>query len=136
MILVDAGPLVALFDPRDAAHRDCRLRLGSFTEGMATTLPALTEAFHLLGSGGREADDLRAFVVSQAVAVHRPSDAEIARAFELMEAYRDQRMDFADASIVAAAETLRTRKIFTLDDRDFTVYRIRRGHRLYPPEIV
>lgn len=32
-------------------------------------------------------------------------------------------MDFADASLVAAAESLRTNRIFTLDG-DFYVYRI------------
>lgn len=58
------------------------------------------------------------------------------RAFELMERYRDSPMDFADSSLVAAAETLGTHKIFTLDIRDFRVYRIRRGHRPYAVEIV
>lgn len=136
MILADTGPLVALCDRYDASHRDCRRRLELIVGALTVTLPVLTEAFHLLSPESRKADDLRAFLVSGGAAIHRPSDGEIVRAFELMESYRDQRMDFADASIIAAAETLRTRKIFTLDGRDFTVYRIRRGHRLYPPEIV
>jgi transcriptional regulator NrdR family protein len=37
--------------------------------------------------------------------------------------------DFADASLVVAAEPLSTRKIFTIDRKDFDVYRIQRGHR-------
>ncbi|MGE0825627.1 MAG: hypothetical protein AB7G75_02810 [Candidatus Binatia bacterium] len=40
-----------------------------------------------------------------------------------MEQYRDTPMDFADASLVAAAETLHLTQIFTLDS-DFYVYRI------------
>jgi predicted nucleic acid-binding protein len=32
-----------------------------------------------------------------------------------------------DASLVVAAETLRTRKIFTIDRGDFSTYRINRG---------
>lgn len=40
-----------------------------------------------------------------------------------MERYRNVPMDFADASLVAAAETLRTRRIFTIDG-DFCVYRV------------
>jgi len=60
----------------------------------------------------------------------------LTRAFELMELYADHPMDFADASLVVAAETLGTRKIFTIDRKDFQTYRVRRGHRNYPMEIV
>lgn len=136
MTLVDTGPLVGLTDPRDVAHRESRSRLSKITARLVTTLPVLTEAFHLLGSGSTEADHLRAFIMHGGAAVHRPTDEEVERAFELMETYRDQPMDLADASLVAAAETLGTRKVFTLDARDFGVYRVRRGHRHYAVEIV
>jgi uncharacterized protein len=48
-------------------------------------------------------------------------------------------MAFADASIVLAAEALRTTKIFTLDRVDFASYRVRAGRshrafRLLTPE--
>lgn len=56
-------------------------------------------------------------------------DANLTRAFELMLRYRDSSMDLADASLVVAAEYLKTRKIFTIDRKDFAVYRIQRGHR-------
>lgn len=39
----------------------------------------------------------------------------LSRAFELMGKYADHPMDLADASLVAAAETLRTTSVFTLD---------------------
>jgi predicted nucleic acid-binding protein len=58
------------------------------------------------------------------------------RAFELMEKYRDHPMDLADASLVAVAEVLPTRKVFTLDRNDFSTYRLRRGHRHVAVEIV
>ena len=45
-------------------------------------------------------------------------------------------MDLPDASVITAAETLGTRRVFTLDRNDFETYRIKRGHRLYPVEIV
>ena len=45
-------------------------------------------------------------------------------------------MDLADASLIVAAETLGARKIFTIDRRDFTAYRIRRGHRSYGIDII
>ena len=46
-------------------------------------------------------------------------EASLARAFRLMVVYDDRPMDLADASLVAAAESLRTTKIFTIDRRDF-----------------
>jgi predicted nucleic acid-binding protein len=56
-------------------------------------------------------------------------DQTLSRAFELMQDYTDVPMDLADASLVAAAESLDTQKVFTIDRKDFAIYRIRRGHR-------
>ena len=42
MILVDTGPLVALFDPQDAHHERCRETLSSVREPLVTTVPVLT----------------------------------------------------------------------------------------------
>ena len=53
-----------------------------------------------------------------------------------MELYADHPMDLADASLVVAAELLGTRRIFTIDRKDFETYRVRRGHRYYPMEIM
>ena len=38
--------------------------------------------------------------------------------------------------LIVAAETLNTRTVFTIDRRDFATYRMRRGHRYYPAEIL
>jgi uncharacterized protein len=48
---------------------------------------------------------------------------EFIRMKQLMEKYKDMPMDFADASLVVAAENLGTNKVFTLNS-DFAVYRI------------
>jgi predicted nucleic acid-binding protein len=64
------------------------------------------------------------------------NQAALTRAFELMELYADHPMDLADASLIVAAESLGTRRVFTIDRADFGTYRIRRGHRHYPVEIL
>ena len=51
------------------------------------------------------------------------------RCFELMVQYADSPMDFADASLVAMAESRNFRKVFSIDRGDFATYRIKRGHR-------
>ena len=136
MILVDTGPLVALFDPKEERHAPCRQILASIRLPTLTTLPVLTEAFHILGPEGRGSEALRSFIAEGGMSIHVGSHEEAMRCFELMSTYRDHPMDLADASIIAAAEALGTRKVFTLDRNDFETYRIKRGHRLYPVEIV
>lgn len=53
-----------------------------------------------------------------------------------MEVYAGRPMDFADASLIVAAERLDIRTVFTIDREDFETYRVRRGHRHYPLAIV
>ncbi|GMR22166.1 MAG: PIN domain-containing protein [Acidobacteriota bacterium] len=136
MILTDTGPLVALFDPKDAWHRDAVKALEKIREPIVTTVPVLTEAFHMLTPASQGSDRLRDFVLERGLSVWFSSAASLERAFELMEQYADHPMDLADASLVSAAEDLGTKKIFTIDRDDFETYRVRRGHRHYPFEIV
>lgn len=136
MILVDIGPLVALFDPKDEHHFRCRKTLGSLREALSTTVPVLTEAFHILEPHSIGSDRLRDFVAQKGMSVWNFNRSSLLRAFELMEVYADRPMDLADASIVVAAEELKTCKVFTIDRNDFQTYRVRRGHRHHPVQIV
>jgi predicted nucleic acid-binding protein len=136
MILIDTGPLVALFDPRDGLHGRASTTLKGLREPLATTVAVLTEAFHMLEPQSVGSDRLREFVVRGGLAVAFLDRPSLMRAFELMEQYADHPMDLADASLIAAAESLETRKVFTLDANDFGVYRVRRGHRHFPVEII
>ena len=129
MILVDTGPLVALFDPRDAEHASCRTILQGLRDPLVTTIPVLTEAFHMLGPAGRGARNLRSFVQRGGLSVWFMDSSAVQRAFELMEQYADHPMDLADASLLVAAEVLSAHRIFTIDRQDFATYRVRRGHR-------
>jgi predicted nucleic acid-binding protein len=136
MILVDAGPLVALFDPQDGQHDRCVRALKQIREPITTTTPVLTEAFHMLGPASTGSDRLREFIETGGLSVWFFDRLALTRAFELMELYADHPMDLADASLVAAAETLGTRRVFTIDRNDFETYRVRRGHRHHALQIV
>ncbi len=136
MILIDTGPLVALFDPKDEHHARCRKVLKGIKEPLSTTIPVLTEAFHILEPSSIGSDRLREFIARGALSVRDLDGSSLPRAFELMEAYRDHPMDLADASLAVAAEMLETNKVFTIDRRDFETYRVRRGHRHLSLEIV
>jgi predicted nucleic acid-binding protein len=130
VILVDTGPLVALFDPRADSHDSAAQVLARVREPLTTTIPVLAEVFHLLGPSSRGSDALRTFVARAGVVVWYLSPATLKRAFELMEEYADHPMDLADASLVTAAESLKATKIFTIDRNDFTSYRALIGRRL------
>jgi hypothetical protein len=136
MILVDTGPFVALFDPQDNEHARCKRVLQNIREPLLTTVPVLTEAFHMLTPGSRGADRLRDFILLGGVTVWFLDHPGLQRAFGLMEQYADHPMDLADASLIVAAETLKTNRVFTLDRQDFKTYRIQRGHRYQRVEIL
>ncbi|MCK6554920.1 PIN domain-containing protein [Candidatus Binatia bacterium] len=98
-----------------------------------TSLAVVTEAVYLLGFSGPAQRALLAFVASGAVEIAEFGGAQVSRAAALMERYADLPMDFADATVVVLAEHLRTTVVFTLDHRDFSVYRPgRRAFHLKP----
>lgn len=136
MILVDTGPLVALFNPADADHQRCVDVLRKIQQPIATTVPVLTEAFHLLHPASVGARRLTDFLADESLRVLFLEDQSLARAFQLMAQYADAPMDLADASLVAMAERLDLRTVFTIDRRHFHTYRIQRGHRYLAFELV
>ncbi len=136
MILVDTGPLVALFDPADGDHHRCATTLARIAEPLCTTIPVLTEALHLLGPASIGSHRLIDFVTGQGLNVWFLEERALVRAFELMMHYADHPMDLADASLVVVAEALKLRKIFTIDRGDFATYRIKQGHRHLPFEML
>ncbi len=136
MTLIDTGPFVALFDPKDAQHDRCQKILKRNHAPLMTTIPVLTESFHMLSPESYGSDRLRDFILKGGVSVYYLDSRGLERSFELMEQYADHPMDLADASIVVAAETFHSKKIFTLDRHDFETYRIRQGHRHITFEVI
>lgn len=126
MILCDSGPLVAFVDRRDSRHLACiEVLKNLIEEPLLTTWPCLTEAMYLVGRHGRfdAQEELWAFIEDGSLALHLSGQEERNRMRHLMRQYKDSPMDFADASLVAAAEALNVSKIFTLDSH-FLAYRI------------
>jgi uncharacterized protein len=123
MILIDAGPLVALIHADDAHHDRCRKALSSIREPLLTVWPAVTEAMYLLGFSWKAQDALWELLARGVVSLSPLDPPDHARMRELMKRYHDLPMDLADAALVAVAEREHIRRVFTLDQRDFRVYR-------------
>lgn len=127
MILVDAGPLVALVHRDDRHHVACSEALQSLDEPMATVWPAFTEAAYLLGFSWSAQDALWEFVTRGALGFLPLDEQDAPRMRELMDRYSDLPMDLAGAALVRVAEREGLDRIFTLDRRDFGVYRTAGG---------
>ena len=95
---------------------------------MITTWQCFTEAMHFLGRrrGFYLQDRLWDMLRAGLLAIHSTNDQETDRIEALMRQYQDNRMDLADASIIAAAESLSLRRVFTLD-RGFFYFNLSDG---------
>lgn len=136
MMLVDTGPLVAIFDPKDVDHAGCHDVLREIEGALYTTEAVLTEVFHMLEPASKAAAGIKQFILDGYLSLFPVDQLRLIRCFEYMAQYQDLPMDFADATLVASAEALNARRIFTLDFADFSAYRVRRGHRLYALEMM
>jgi len=122
-ILVDTGPLVALLDRSDPDHVTCEETLRSLSDLMVTVWPVVTEAMYLLRVYWQAQKALWEMIEMGAVGILPLGIDDVPRMKELMRKYRDLPMDLADAALVRVAERERLRRIFTLDRRDFQIYR-------------
>ena len=127
--LLDAGPMIALFDAMDKHHvhfRDVITR-SQLTWRLHTTWPCVTEATHMLGD--RERLALLRWIGVGAVQVYPFDTEDLLDMADWMGAYTDARceMDLADASLYWAAHETGVNRILTLDVRDFSRYRLPSG---------
>ena len=122
-VLVDTGPLVALLDRSDPYHLTCQETLSSLEDSLVTVWPVVIEAMYMLRSYWQAQDALWEMIDTAAVEILVLGKNDVARMRELMRKYRDLPMDLADAALVRVAERERLRRIFTLDRRDFQIYR-------------
>jgi uncharacterized protein len=123
-ILIDSGPLIALFDSSDTFHQDAVSFVKSNKLPFITTIASITETLHLLDFNRNAQIDFLEWVFRGGIEVHNIENSDFGRLKELTEKYRDLPMDFADSCLVYLAEKLNINSIATID-RDFTIYRIK-----------
>jgi len=116
---------VALIHADDRHHAACREPLASIREPLATVWPVITEAMYLLGFSPDAQDALWRLLGREAVKILPLDAADVPRMRELMRKYRDLPMDLADAALVRVAERGGLSRVFTIDRRDFELYRPR-----------
>lgn len=131
-VLVDSGPLLALFNSSDTWHaRVLSWLKRNPSAQLMTTWPVLTEVCALLSSrlGNQAALDFLRWVERGGVALDEPRAHSLADMLAISERFADLPLDLADASIAEAAARLRVRRVLTID-ADFDIYRDKAGKPL------
>jgi len=123
-ILIDSGPLIALFDASDKHHVNAINFIKNNKSILITTIASITETLHLLDFNRNAQIDFLEWENTGAVEIQNIQNSDFSRIRELTTKYRDLPMDFADACLVFLAEKLNINMIATID-RDFTIYRIK-----------
>ena len=124
-VLLDTGFLYALLNRNEQQHQRVLAAARSVNEQIILPVPAITEvAYLLLRDIGPEAvADFSASLATTDLILECPQSMDYSRAAQIITQYRDSRVDFVDAVIVALAERLSITRILTLDARHFGMFR-------------
>jgi len=122
-ILMDAGPLIALFDANDKHHHKVRSFLKKNPFRYVSTIAVFTEVSHMLDFNTAVQRDFYEWVMYKGVIISDINQNDLLRLLELTDKYSDVPMDFADATLVITAEKTGIRQIISLD-KDFDIYRL------------
>jgi len=128
-ILIDAGPLIALFDKDDNYHEKVINFLKGKKYKYITTNAVITEVTYMLNFSIEAQILFFEWIMKEGVLLQEIQQNDIARIVELTKKYRDRPMDYADATLVVAAEKTGINKIISIDS-DFDIYRLQKKVRI------
>jgi hypothetical protein len=128
-VLVDSGPLIALFNAADRWHAPVRQWLQAYpTARLLSTWPVATEVCALLARrihNGAALDFLR-WAQRGGISLDHPGERSLADVLAISERFASLPFDLADASIAESAARLKIGHILSID-ADFDIYRDRAG---------
>lgn len=120
--LVDAGPLIALFDKSDSYHTRAVSFLKHSQGLLITTWPVITEVSHMLDFSTKTQINFLKWINRGGLQIFDLEFYHLIRMIELSEKFTDVPMDLADATLIVASEAKGISKIASIDS-DFYVYR-------------
>ena len=121
-IIVDAGPLIALFDKDDKYHNSVIKFLKTFDGQLITSWPVITEVTHLLSFNVNVQIDFLEWLKRKAVTIVNLENIHLERIIQLSKKYSDVPMDLADSSLIVIAELTNITEIITIDS-DYYIYK-------------
>ncbi len=126
-VLIDAGPLVAILNRREQDHEVCVSALKKIKRPLLSTWMPVTEAMYLLDSSVAAQNALLEMIERGFLNILEIGASDLAPIRALINKYNDQPMDFADATLVHVANREGLQDIFTLDRRDFSIYKTKQN---------
>ncbi len=130
-VLVDTGPLVAMLAANDEHHDVCVAETRNLPSVLSTCWPAITEAAYLLRGYPEGVKALLSRIRLGSLLILPLSEDDIPGIEVIAEKYRDQRFDLTDVCLMYLAEREDIEIIFTVDRRDFSVFRTASGKALH-----
>ena len=126
-IAADTGFLVALSHPADRLAPSARAYLKKHRHPLGTVAPVIVEACFFLSAG--EKADLLTWARRGGIAVlETPVDCYQALGV-IIARYAQRDIDLADAALIWLANASGQNRILTVDERDFSAYRLKQGRR-------
>jgi len=122
-VLIDTGPLIALFDRDDKYHTSIIEFIKNTNYRFISTTAVLTETMYMLDFNTAVQLNFLEWIMKEGVIIHEIKQSNIKRIIDLTKKYSDRPMDFADATLVIAAEERGIRQIISIDS-DFDIYRL------------
>ena len=123
---VDTGFLVALFAKDDKHHASAQTFLNGLGKiELHSIWPVVVEACFFLDTNGKLA--LLQWIERGALTLHDISTQDLPIVRRTLEKYQNLEPDFTEAVLVTLAGILKIRHILTVDERDFSVYRLADG---------
>lgn len=131
-VLVDSGPLIALFNAADRWHAPVLAWLAANPAAtLLSTWPVATEVCALLARriANEAALDFLRWAQRGGITLDGAAPGALTEVLRISERFADLPFDLADASVAEAASRLRIRHVLTID-ADFDIYRDRGGKAL------
>jgi predicted nucleic acid-binding protein len=122
-ILIDAGPIIALFDKDDTYHDKIIQFIKDKEYRFITTTAVVTEVSHMLDFNINVQIQFLEWIEKEGIKLLEIRQKDIAEIIEMTKKYKDRPMDFADATLVIAAKRTGIKKIISIDS-DFDIYRL------------
>jgi uncharacterized protein len=122
-ILIDAGPIIALFDKDDSYHEKILNFIKDKGFKFVTTIAVVTEVSHMLDFNINVQIQFLEWIERDGIKLHEVKQKDIIEIIEMTKKYKDRPMDFADATLVIAAKRTGIKKIISIDS-DFDIYRL------------
>jgi len=129
-VLVDTGPIVAVFSEQDEHHQRCREALAALAPPLLTCWPVITEAAWLLRKRPDAVQKLFASFDGGLFALLALDAADLSAIAALVKRYESSGLQLADAALAHLAERENIRTVFTTDRRDFSIIRLKRNRAL------